>query len=293
MEPSDLWHLYSGSSISLDDGAQATFSWWEWHWHSDLHGGLLLFTAAYLLCVGPLRGFLVQPDIIKPTKLQITSFLAGVLTMVFALSGPIHELADNYLFSAHMAQHILITLVVPPLLLLGTPDWLLRPLTRISVVMRLGRFFTLPLVAFLLFNSVFSIWHFPLFYDGALRQHAFHILEHLLFLATAVIVWWPVLSPLPELPRIPYPTQVLYLVLLSISQTPLFAVITFSNDVIYSFYETAPRIWDISPLTDQQLGGIIMKVSWIAVFLPAICIIFLKWFYHEETEDRHEFETTV
>jgi putative membrane protein len=210
--------------------------------------------------------------------------------MFFALAGPIHELSDNYLFSAHMAQHMILTLVVPPLLLLGSPAWLLRPLIRPAYVMKLGQFLTLPLVAFLLFNAVFAAWHFPVFYEGALHGHAFHILEHLLFMTTAVIVWWPVLSPVTELPRIPYPAQMLYLILLSISQTPLFAVITFSDNVIYSFYANAPRVFDISPLADQQLGGIIMKVTWLTVFLPSICIVFLRWFYLEEKDGRPEFE---
>ena len=288
-----MWNVGFESSLSSDQGSVATFSWWDWHWHPDLYAGLLLFAGAYLLYVGPLRGRLVWPEMVKPSRLQVLSFLAGVFAMLFALAGPVHELADNYLFSAHMAQHLLLTLVVPPLLLLGTPGWLLRPLIDFGVVLRIGRFLTLPLVAFILFNVVFALWHFPMFYEGALRGHAFHILEHLVFLVAAVIVWWPILSPLPELPRIPYPAQVLYLILLSISQTPLFAVITFSNDVIYSFYETAPRVWNISPLADQQIAGIIMKVTWLAVFLPAICIVFLRWFYREEAEGRPEFQPTL
>jgi putative membrane protein len=79
---------------------------------------------------------------------------------------------------------------------------------------------------------------------------------------------------------------VLYLILLPISQTPLFAVISFSNDVIYSFQAPAPRVWAISPLADQPLSGIIMRATWLALFLPAICIVFLHWFYREEKEGR-------
>ena len=287
-----MWIIPIESTLLLNQGSQAAFSWWDWHWHPDLYVGLFLLVGVYLLYVGPLRGRLVQPESTKPSRRQVISFMAGVLIMLFALAGPIHELSDNYLFSAHMAQHMILTLVVPPLLLLGTPGWLLRPLVSPRVVLKPLRFLTLPLLAFLLFNGVFVLWHFPLFYEGALRGQPFHILEHLLFMATAVIVWWPILSPLPELPRISYPTQMLYLILLSISQTPLFAVITFSSDVIYSFYETTPRVWNISPLADQQLGGIIMKVTWLAVFLPAICIVFLRWFYREETEGRPEFQPT-
>lgn len=271
---------------------QEAFSWWEWHWHPDLYSGLLLFLGLYLLYTGPLRYRLAGPDDAGPSGWQVASFITAVVVMLFSLAGPIHELSDNYLFSAHMVQHSLITLVVPPLLLMGTPAWLLRPLVRNSLVLRAGRFVTKPLAAFLIFNVVLNLWHFPIFYEGALREHPVHIIEHLLFMSAAVIAWWPVLSPLPEVPRISYPAQILYLVALSISQTPLFAALTFSNDVLYSFYETTPRIWDIPPLADQQMGGIIMKVSWLSVFLPAICILFLRWFYREEREQIPEFQPT-
>jgi putative membrane protein len=285
-----LWYVAFKPNLSLHQDIVPTFSWWDWHWHTDLYTGLLLLTAAYLLFTGPLRGRLVSPATIKIGRLRIASFLAGVFIMLFTLSGPLHELADNYLFSAHMAQHMLLTLVVPPLLLLGIPGWLLRPLISFGAVLRIGRFLTRPLVAFVLFNWVFAMWHFPIFYEGALHSHLFHILEHLVFMAVAVIVWWPILSPLPELPRIPYPAQLIYLIILSISQTPLFAVITFSDHVFYSFYETAPRVWDISPLADQQLGGIIMKLTWLSVFLPAVCIVFLRWFNQDEKNVRPEFQ---
>jgi putative membrane protein len=291
LEFSELWALHIQPSLSQNLGSHAEISWWVWHWHTDLYIGLLLLAGLYLLYIGPLRGRLVQSELIRASRWQIISFMSGVLIMLFALAGPIHELS-NYLFSAHMTQHIIITLVVPPLLLLGTPGWLLRPLVRHGIVLQLVRFLTLPLVAFTLFNGVFALWHFPLFYQEALHSHVFHLLEHLIFMATAVIVWWPVLSPLSELPRMSYPAQMLYLILLSIAQTPLFAVVTFSTDVIYSFYEAAPRVWDISPLADQQLGGIIMKVAWLTIFLPTICAVFLRWFYREEKEGRPEFQAT-
>ncbi len=291
-----MWHLASETKASIFAQAnqyQETFTWWEWHWHTDLYSGLFLFSGLYLLYIGPFRERLVWDDMEKPSRRQVLSFMTGVGVMLFALAGPIHELSDNYLFSAHMVQHSLLTLVAPPLLLLGTPGWLLRPLVSNGAVLRAGRFVTKPLIAFLIFNVVLNMWHFPVFYEGALREHPVHILEHLLFMSAAVIAWWPVLSPLPELPRISSAAQILYLVALSISQTPLFAALTFSNDVMYSFYESTPRIWNISPLADQQMGGIIMKVSWLSVFLPAICIVFLKWFYREEREGPQEFQATL
>ena len=288
-----MWSIPVPAISSQDSIARVDFSWWEWHWHTDLYSGLLLLAGAYLLFAGPLRNRIAGPAAVGPSGWQVASFMTGVLIMLFALAGPIHELSDSYLFSAHMAQHMLITLVVPPLLLLGTPGWLIQPLVAGRTALRLGRLLTFPPLAFLLFTGMFAVWHFPVFYDGALQGHAFHILEHLLFLSTAVIAWWPILSPLPSLPPISYPAQLLYLVLLSISQTPLFAVITFSDHTLYAFYEAAPRVFELSPLADQQLGGIIMKVTWLAVFVPAICIVFLRWYHREEAEGRPEFQPTL
>jgi len=256
-------------------------SWW--HWHSDLYSGLLLLVGVYAMAIGPLRGYIAPKSVNAPSISQVGCFLLGCVAMLFALAGPIHELSDEYLFSAHMAQHIILTLLVPPLLLLGTPGWLIRPLVKPKLIFKVMIFASKPLTAFIIFNVMFVTWHFPIFYEGALNNHLLHILEHLLFMATSVIVWWPVLSPLHEIPRSSYPIQVLYLVMLTISQTPLFAVITFSTGVIYDFYDMAPRMWGISSLADQQIGGIIMKLSWILVFLPTICIVFIRW-YHEDSQ---------
>ncbi len=266
----------------MSDGVDVSFSWWYWHWHPDLYGGLFLFVGLYLLCIGPLRKWFTKEEGQTVGYWQVASFIAGTAVILFALAGPVHELSDNYLFSAHMAQHMLVTLVAPPLLLLGIPSWLLRPIVQIPFVLKVGKFLTSPLIAFFLFLTVFSIWHLPVLYDGALRSHAFHIGEHLLFMMSAVILWWPIMSPLPELPQISSPAKLLYLILVSIAQTGLFAVITFSDRVIYVYYESLPRLWGLSPLVDQQIGGIVMKLTWLAVFVPGICIVFLVWFNREE-----------
>lgn len=112
------------------------------------------------------------------------------------------------------------------------------------------------------------------------------------FMVTAVILWWPILSPVPELPRLSYQLQMLYLIFISLVQTPLFAVITFSNTAIYGFYENTPKLWGITHLADQQIGGIIMKLSWLIIFVPAIGVVFYKWYQQEESNDREELNIT-
>jgi len=130
------------------------------------------------------------------------------------LNGPLHNLSDDYLFSAHMAQHLVLTLLFPPLLLYGAPAEVVRRLVRPVWVRRLAAVATRPLVAATLFTAPIALWHLPVLYEAAVRHHPLHIVQHLVFLATAVLMWWPVLSPVPELPRLSYPGQMLYLFLL-------------------------------------------------------------------------------
>ncbi|MCE2464069.1 MAG: cytochrome c oxidase assembly protein [Dehalococcoidia bacterium] len=261
------------------------FSWTAWHGHPSVVIGLLALTCAYLLGVGPLRQRYGWADRVEAS--QVTIFLTGILILFIALLSPIHELGDNYLFSAHMVQHLLLISVVCPLLLLGTPAWLLRPMLRHPRAMGVARTLTLPVVAFVLFNLVFAFWHLPVLYDLALRQQGIHILEHLMFLGAGLIMWWPVLSPLPELPRSPYLVQMLYLFLQPTVPSILGAIITFSEGTLYEWYAEAPRIWGISAHADQQIGGLIMWIPGGLAFLLTMMVIFLIWASKEEPQAQH------
>ena len=260
--------------------------WTHWHGHPEALIGLAILEGAYLLAVGPLRERHGLADVIESR--QVATFTAGVLVIFVSLVSPIHVLADSYLFSAHMVQHVLLTLVAPPLLILGTPDWLLRPLLRPNVVFRLARVATHPVVAFAIFNIVFSVWHMPSLYNTSVTNHGVHIGEHLLFIATAVLMWWPIASTMPELPRLSYPLQMSYLFLLSIAQIIVFAMITFAEEPLYQFYVEAPRIWSVSPLVDQQIGAIIMKIGGGAIFLTILVVAFFRWFNKEEETRKAE-----
>ena len=259
----------------------ADISWTSWHGHPSVIAGLLILAVGYLLGVWPLRRRFGWASEVGSG--QVTLFLTGTLLIFVALLSPLHELGDNYLFSAHMVQHLILTLVVPPLLLAGTPAWLLRPVLRFPHVFKVAKFLTKPVTAFILFNAVFVTWHMPVFYDLALRELEIHVLEHLMFLFAGLVLWWPILSPLPELPRAPYIVQVLYLFVQPTVPAILGAVITFSDHVLYEWYEAAPRVWSISALDDQQLGGLIMWVPGGLAFLVTLVVVFLMWAAKEES----------
>jgi putative membrane protein len=265
--------------------------WTHWHGHPDVLIGLAALEVAYLLGVGPLRERYNLAEAADPR--QVATFTTGVIVIFLALLSPLHVLSDSYLFSAHMLQHILVTLVAPPLLILGTPDWLLRRLMRPDVVFRVVRRATHPVVAFVTFNAVFSTWHMPALYNLSMTNHGLHIAEHVLFMGVAVLLWWPLVSIMPELPRLSYPLQMGYLFLLSIAQIIVFAPVTFARNPLYEWYVNAPEIWSISAVTDQQVGAIIMKIGGGVLFMTLMIVAFFRWFNDDKKEQDATHQTDV
>jgi putative membrane protein len=246
-----------------------------WSFEPSVVLGLLLFCALYVLCAGPWRDRF--PDARPLTHTQRTCFIIAVTTLVVALISPIGGL-DTRSLTLHMVQHLLLTLIFPPFLLLAVPDWMMRPLLRAPPVLSLGRWLTRPVQAFVLFNGVFSLWHVPLFYEGIVNNLNFHIFTHLLFITAAVVTWCPICSPIKELPRLPYPAQILYLFMQGTIPTVLGALLTFTDTPWYPSYVAAPRILDITPLDDQIYAGLIMWIPGSSVFLAALTVVFFIWF---------------
>jgi putative membrane protein len=257
----------------------------DWHVHWDVIAILLLIEAGYLLALGPWRHRFVHADLVRPDRKQVWLFSLGIVTIFLAEGTPIHELSEQYLFSVHMWQHILLTTVAVPLLLLGTPSWLARPLLDHPLLAWLLRQGTRPLIAIVLFNATLAAWHLPQIYDWALWNHNAHILEHVMFFGTAILLWWPIFSPLPELPRLSYPLQMLYLFVQSLLPGIIAALITFSDRVIYPTYGAAPRITTLDPLADQQLAGLIMKLAGTFALWLLASIIFFIWANSEENDE--------
>jgi len=251
------------------------FSWTSWEWHPSITIGFLVWVIGYFYGIGPLRERYQLGA--KPNRRQVAAFVLGSLTVLVSLEGPIHELADNYLLSAHMIQHLMLQLAMPPLILIGTPGWLLRPAIKNHYVLSIARRLTHPVVAFFLFNFNLVVWHLPPLYDLALQTHGVHIFQHLTFMVTAVIAWWPLLSPSKEIPRSAYPLQIVYIFAQSVPMGFLGAIITFAGEPLYEYYSVAPRLWGVSALADQQLGGIIMKSLAGIAFLSALGFVFLSW----------------
>ncbi|MEO8910706.1 MAG: cytochrome c oxidase assembly protein [Gemmatimonadaceae bacterium] len=244
-------------------------SWSQWSIHPSTVIGIAALGALYVWGAKHL-----QRD---PTFGQKVYFLAGLLLMFVTLNGPLHDLSDDYLFSAHMVQHLLLTLAVPPLLLAGVPGWMLRRLLAKGFIRPAARFFTRAPIAFVTFNLVIALWHLPPLYNAAMAHHSIHIFEHLTFMVAAVLMWWPLLSQLPELPRLAYPGQMLYSFLMSIPMSIIAVYIAMSDHVLYPAYAAAPRVLPLSPLEDQLLGALIMWIPGGLIFVVIMTVVFFKW----------------
>jgi len=213
----------------------------------------------------------------SPNTAQRACFYGALVLIFLSLNGWLHDLSDYYLFSAHMVQHLMLTLVVPPLLIMGTPGWMLRPALRWRGVAPVARAVTSAPKAFIIFNVVLTVWHLPPVYGLAMTYHPVHIVQHLCFMVSATLMWWPILSPLPELPRLSYPAQMLYLFLLTIPMSLVAVCIAYSGHVLYPAYAAAPRLWGITPLQDQLIGALIMWIPGGFFFLTILSVVFFKW----------------
>ena len=252
-----------------------------WHLHLDVW---LLFASVEALYLIALRRRRRSTGSRGASARKVTLFSLGVAVLWLGADWPLHDLAERYLYSMHMVQHLLFTLVAPPLLIAGLPDWLLREILRPQAVSRVVRFLTRPLVALIVFNGVLLFSHWPAVVDASVRSEPLHFGLHVLIVASAFVMWWPVMSPLPEMPALPAPGQMLYLFLQSLAPTVPASFLTFGSSPLYAVYASFPRIWGIDALTDQLIAGLTMKLAGGLILWGFIAAIFFRWFAQEQRD---------
>jgi putative membrane protein len=211
------------------------------------------------------------------TRRQIGFFAAAVALMTLMAIWPMHDIAEQRLYSAHMFQHLVLTLMVPPLYWLSCPGWLADLVVGTDgwawkVVRRVGR----PVMAWGIFNAFNLFSHWAPFVNAAVTNGPFHFGAHVLFVLTALIMWIPVCGPWPQL-RLSLPGQMVYLFLQSVVPTLPAAWLANSESVIYSSYDQPIRLWGISALDDQIAAGIVMKLLEVAYLWGIIIALFFKW----------------
>lgn len=223
-------------------------------------------------------------------------FLGGILLLLIDLVSPLDLLGDRYLFSAHIVQHVALALVIPGLLLAGIPRWLAdaalahpvfgRPIFAIAE-RRIAR----PPVSWMLGVGTMIFWHVPVFFNAALANDGLHVLQHLSFLITGTLFWWPVLTPIENRRMSPL-TAISYLFSACVSCSFLGAALTFAQPGLYPAYLNPedhlgllPLLrysWGLDPANDQQLGGLLMWVPGCFLYLSGILVIIGRWYGGKE-----------
>jgi putative membrane protein len=202
-------------------------------------------------------------------------------TLYVALASPIDAIGEHYLFSVHMVQHIILIYLVPVLLLRGLPPGWLSAWVSPPGIAPLMRRLVHPVVAAATFHVIFTAWHIPGLYEWALRDPFVHQLEHAMILLSAMLMWWPILSPISLLPALTPGAQIFYVLGLGIGHIPVVAYLTFSHEVFYPTYEMAPRLLALSPLEDQRLGAVVMKLASTGAYVAVLALAFWHWYAEE------------
>jgi putative membrane protein len=252
-----------------------------WHPHPSVWLVLGGIWVAYLVAVRRHRRVAGEPP---DRRRRTTLFSVGMACLWLGADWPVHDLAEGYLYSVHMAQHLLFTLVAPPLLIAGTPAWMWRDILRPRWLFLAFRFLTRPIVALILFNGLLLFTHWPELVDASVRSELAHFSLHVLLFGAAIVMWWPVMSPLVELPALTPPAQMMYLFAQSLAPTIPASFLTFGHTLLYPVYGTFPRIWGISALNDQLIAGLLMKLVGGFILWGFVATIFFRWHAREERD---------
>jgi len=263
-------------------------------WNPELIVLTVLIGVAYFSLVGTLRHTFAHATPVSFR--QKTMFSAGLLLFYFGMGSPLN-VAGHFLFSAHMLQQSLLYLVMPLLLLAGTPSSLYSPLLERKWTRTLLRLTSHPIPAVLLFNALFSFYHMPAILDLAMNHLAMHNLIHLLLLLSALLMWTPVITQIHGLTEL---QKLAYIFANGVLITPACALIIFSATPLYDTYVNGPTMLcapffsapidksmlavPLQPLDDQRLGGIIMKLMQELTYGSVLAYLFALWYRKEKDQ---------
>jgi len=218
---------------------------------------------------------------------QAIAFAAGILALLAAVASPLDGLGEDYLFSAHMLQHVLLGDVAPALLLLSLSRVILRPVTRrlVRLERALGPFAS-PWTAIAVWLALMYLWHLPALYEAALESPVVHLLEHMSFFTAGVAVWWPLVQPVPMRRPLKGLATVAYIGTAKLGLAALGLYLTWSSNLLYDHYAEVPRVWGLEAVADQNAGGAIMMIEQSLTFVVALVVLFAAMLARSEAEER-------
>ncbi len=269
---------------------------WRYQLHLEVWLLIAFLVSSYIYVVrvlGP-RAVPVGEPIV--TRRQLVCFVTGILIMLLSTDWPMHDIAEEYLYSVHMFQHMSLTYFMPPLVVLATPEWFVRVLVGNGRAYRALRFLTFPVRAGLLFNLGVVVSHIPGVVNASVSNGPLHYFVHVILVLTSILMWMPVCGPLKEFQITPM-SKMIYLFLNSVVATIPAGWLTFAEGVVYKHYNIPTRVWGVSVSNDQQIAGAIMKLGG-SIFLWTIIVAmffkhFVKTFRDENKDDYHKVETIL
>ncbi len=265
---------------------------WRWQPHPEvwlLVLGVVAMSVYIVRVIGPKVVPAGQPVL---TRFQWINLVAGIFTLWVASDWPLHDLGEEYLFSLHMTQHLLLSYVMPLFFLLATPPWLARLVVPDgSAAYRWLQRFSRPLVAGLLFNAVVVFTHWPALVNKVVTNGPMHYSVHIVVVASALLMWMPVLGPFADW-RMASPVAVSYLFAMSLLPTVPASWLIFAEGSVYNVYDTAFRLWGVSVTSDQQAAGVIMKLGGGFYLWTIMAVIFFRWAYAQQSGDPARMEAT-
>ena len=262
---------------------------WRFQFHPEVWLLIIGLIVAFVYTVRVL-GPKVAPEGKIISRRQITTFTVMILLLWLASDWPMHDIAEEYLYSVHMVQHMVISYIVPPLALLATPEWLFRLLIGKGRTYKVVRFLTRPVVGVLVYNITLMITHIPQIVNRSAAGGPLHYSLHVLIVTTSLMFWVPVCGPIREW-RMSDGAKMIYLFGTSLIPTIPAGWLTFAEGAVYKHYDTIVRVGGINVLSDQQAAGGIMKLGGSTLMWAIIIYIFFKRFmgsFFKEQSYNHE-----
>lgn len=257
-------------------------------WHPEVWLLVAFLTGAYIYMVRVIGPSAVRPgEAVVDTRHKV-SFAAAMIILWVASDWPLHDISEDYLYSAHMVQHMMLSYFMPPLALLATPTWLARVLLGEGGLYRTVKWFSHPVVAGVLFNAMVMVIHIPALVNASLENGALHYTLHVMVVVSSLLMWMPVCGPIPEF-RMGPAGSMIYLFLQSVVPTVPAAWLTFAEGPVYTGYDTPVRLWGISVIDDQQMAGAVMKAAGGLFIWGIVIYLFFKKFASGFNEQSHDY----
>lgn len=226
------------------------------------------------------------------TKWNIAAMISTIVLYIAIKGTPIQILGHHYLFSVHMAQMAVLYLMIAPLIILAIPEQKWKSLLDKSpLISNIFKALTKPLIALLVFNTLFSFYHIPVVFDAAVSNVFLHYTYHFVLIVTAFTMWWPVLCPIKELDTLSDIKKVGYVFANGVLMTPACALIMFADYQLYEAYRNVPQLYAaMTPSEDQHVGGVTMKIFQEVIYAFVLGLIFFRWVKKERARDKADLE---